>query len=228
MDAVQSFLMIPDSVSDRILLFDPINGSLIDNNFIDGSSDTGLGIFQTPLNAIQVNQEIWVSAQLADALFRFDLQGEYIGVVGDADGDGDTDGLDNIRGIEFINGQIYVANGGDDNDVPGDGEVVVVFDPSGNNLGFFDTGDPYDIRAFNGELLISDINRDSDGGEDIDRYSIDGVNSAQLGTFHESDGETGVDFPQQITVRDSSGTVLVGGFSAPGGSYEYDVTGMQV
>ncbi|MEL6351882.1 MAG: hypothetical protein AAFR58_08960 [Cyanobacteria bacterium J06627_28] len=228
MDAVQSFLMIPDSVSDRILLFDSIDGSLIDDNFIDGSEDTGLGIFRTPLNAIQVNQEIWVSDQVADALFRFDLQGEYLGVVGDADGDGDTDGLDNIRGIEFINGQIYVANSGDGNDAPGDGEVVVVFDPSGNNLGFFDTGDPYDIRAFNGELLISDVNRDSDGGEDIDRYSIDGINSTLLGTFHESDGEAGVDFAQQITLRESTSTVLVGGFSAPGGIYEYDVTGAQV
>ena len=45
-----SFLMIPDSVSDRIVLFDPLDGSLIDDNFIDGSVDTGLGIFQTPIN----------------------------------------------------------------------------------------------------------------------------------------------------------------------------------
>ncbi|MEL4897463.1 hypothetical protein, partial [Crocosphaera sp. Alani8] len=59
-----SFLMIPDSVSDRIVLFDPVDGSLIDDNFIDGSVDTGLGIFQTPINAIQVNREIWVSEYL--------------------------------------------------------------------------------------------------------------------------------------------------------------------
>ncbi|NEP63526.1 MAG: hypothetical protein F6K31_42625, partial [Symploca sp. SIO2G7] len=228
METAQSFLMIPDSVSDRILLFDPIDGALIDDNFIDGSVDTGLGIFGTPINAIQVNQEIWVSDQVADALFRFDLQGTFLGVVGDGDGDGDTDGLDNIRGIEFINDLIYVANAGDGNNAPGDGEVVVVFDTQGNNLGFFDTGDPYDIRAYNGELLINDINSESDGGEDIDRYTIDGVNSVLIDTFHESDGETGIDFPQQITLRESAGTVLVGGFSVPGGLYEYDVTGAQV
>ncbi|MEM8504154.1 MAG: hypothetical protein AAF716_13495 [Cyanobacteria bacterium P01_D01_bin.1] len=222
-----SFLMVPDSVSDRILLFNPTDGSLVDDNFIDGSED-GLGIFTTPINAIQVNQEIWVADQVADALFRFDLGGQYLGVVNDNDSDGDTDGLDNVRGIEFANGLVYVSNAGDENDAPGDGEVVVVFDPQGNNLGFFDTGDPYDIRAYNGELLINDINRDDDGGEDIDRYSIDGVDSTFIGIFHDSDGETGVDFPQQMTLRESSGTVLVGGFSAPGGVYEYDVNGSQI
>ncbi|MEM6401184.1 MAG: hypothetical protein AAF757_13270, partial [Cyanobacteria bacterium P01_D01_bin.116] len=75
--SAQSFLMIPDSVGDRILLFDSNDGSLIDDNFIDGS-ETGDGIFQTPINAIQVNQEIWVSDQVADAIFRFDLQGNYL------------------------------------------------------------------------------------------------------------------------------------------------------
>ena len=225
---VGGFLMIPDSVKDRILLFDAQDGSLIDDNFIDGSEETGLGIFQTPINAVQINQEIWVSDQVADAIFRFDLQGNYLSVVGDNDGDGDTDGLDNIRGLEFVNGLVYVANAGDENDAPGDGEIVVVFDQTGNNLGFFDTGDPYDIRAYNGELLINDINSESIGGEDIDRYSIDGVNSTLLGTLVESDGETGIDFPQQITIRESNGNILVGGFSRPGGIYEYDTEGNQV
>ena len=88
-----SFLMVPDSVSDRILLFDPIDGSLVDDSFIDGS-ETGLGIFGTPINAIQVNSEIWVSDQIEDAIFRFDLQGDYLGIVNDNDGDGDTDNDD--------------------------------------------------------------------------------------------------------------------------------------
>ena len=124
-----SFLMVPDSVSDRILLFDPVDGSLVNNNFIDGSEDTGLGIFSTPINAIQVDSEIWVSDQIADAIFRFDLQGSYLGVVGDNDGDGDTDGLDNIRGIEYANGLIYVKNSVTDNDAPGNAEDVVDYNP---------------------------------------------------------------------------------------------------
>lgn len=170
MTKAQSFLMVPDSVSDRILLFDPINGSLINDNFIDGSADTGLGIFTTPLNAIQVNREIWVSDQVADAIFRFDLSGNYLGIVNDSNGDGTPEGLDNVRGMEFAEGLIYVSNAGTNNGAPG--EAVVVFDRAGNNLGFFNTGDPSDIRAYNGTLLITDINSDSTGGEDIDRYTL--------------------------------------------------------
>lgn len=150
----QSFLMIPDSVSDRIVLFDPDDGSLVDDNFIDGSDETGLGIFQTPLNAVQVNQEIWVSDQVADAIFRFDLQGNYLSIVGDNDGDGDTDGLDNIRGLEFINGLVYFnADDGfanivraayeldNGNIIWSGGDGVVVTDP--------DTGEDTDIYTVN-------------------------------------------------------------------------------
>ncbi|MEM9265564.1 MAG: hypothetical protein AAGA46_08580 [Cyanobacteria bacterium P01_F01_bin.13] len=228
MAKAQSFLMIPDSIRDRILLFNPTDGSLIDDNFIDGSIATGLGIFRTPINAIQVDREIWVSDQVADAIFRFDLGGNYLGIVNDANNDGTPDGLDNIRGIEFANGLVYVSNSGTNNGAPGDGEVVVVFDAAGNNLGFFDTGNPYDIRAYNGSLLISDINSESSGGEDIDRYTLDGIDSRFDGTFVESDGVTGIDFSQQITVRQSNANLLVSGFSAPGGIYEYDAAGNQV
>lgn len=203
------FLMIPDSQSDRVLLFDDSDGSLVNDNFIDGA-----GLFTTPLNAIQVNEEIWVSDQVADSIFRFDLNGNYKSAI--------TGGLDNIRGMEFVDNKIYVSNSGTDNNAPG--EAVVTFDTSGNNLGSFATGDPYDVLSYNGELLVNDINRDADGGEDIDRYSLDGN---FVSTFHDSDGETGIDFPQQMAVR-SNGNLIVGGFSAPGGIYEYDENGNQV
>ncbi|MEM1369348.1 MAG: hypothetical protein AAGG02_15335 [Cyanobacteria bacterium P01_H01_bin.15] len=211
MAQAQDYLLVPDSIRDRILLFDPFDGSLVDNNFIDGD-----GIFTTPLNAIQVNEEIWVSDLAADTIFRFDLKGQSLGSI--------SGGLDNIRGMEFINDTVYVSNAGTNNGAPGDGEVVVTFDTQGNNTGFFDTGDPFDIFFFNGELLISDINRDSDGGEDIDRYDLAGN---FLGTFVESDGLTGIDFPQQINQL-SNGNLLIAGFSAPGGLYEFDATGAQV
>ncbi|MEO0825509.1 MAG: PEP-CTERM sorting domain-containing protein [Cyanobacteria bacterium J06639_16] len=205
------FLMIPDSNSDRILLFDPFDGSLVNDNFIDGA-----GLFSTPLNAIQVNEEIWVSDQVADSIFRFDLSGGLINTI--------SGGLDNIRGMAFVGDTVYVSNAGTNNGAPGDGEVVITFDTQGNNLGFFDTGDPYDILAYNGDLLINDINSDANGGEDIDRYDLNGN---LLGTFHDSDGLTGIDFPQQMTQR-ANGNVLVAGFSAPGGIYEYDPDGNPV
>ena len=57
---------------------------------------------------------------------------------------------------------------------------------------------------------------------------LDGVNSTLIETFVESDGVTGIDFPQQITVRQSNANLLVGGFTPPGGFYEYDAAGNQI
>ncbi|MEL4896960.1 hypothetical protein [Crocosphaera sp. Alani8] len=121
---------------------------------------------------------------------------------------------------------VYVSNSGTENDAPGEG--VVVFDPEGNNLGFFETGDPFDIRAYNGALLINNIDEDN-----IERYTIEGIDSTFIDNLVDSDGETGINFPQQMTVRESNGNLLVGGFTNipdfnNGGLYEYDALGNQV
>ncbi len=197
-------LMIPDSLNDSILLFDSYDGALVDDNFIDGA-----GIFQTPLNAIQVNNEIWVSDQLADSIFRFNLNGKLLSTI--------SGGLDNIRGMAFIDDRVYVTNAGTNNNAPGAG--IVTFDTNGNNLGFFATGSPYDVLFYNGELLISNV-----ADENLERYSLNGV---FLGTFHDSDGVTGIDFPQQLATRGDS-NVLAAGFSNPAGIYEYDSDGSQI
>lgn len=197
-------LMMPDSQSDRVILFNAFDGKLVDDNFIDGA-----GLFQTPINAIQVNNEVWVSDQLADSIFRFNLKGQLLSTL--------SGGLDNIRGMAFIGDRIYVTNAGTDNSAPGEG--IVIFDPNGNNLGFFAVGSPYDVLSDNGELLISNT-----ADENLERYSLDGN---FLGTFHDSDGVTGIDFPQQLTTR-SNGNILAAGFSAPAGIYEYDLSGTQI
>jgi hypothetical protein len=185
-------------------LFDAFDGRLVNDNFIDGS-----GLFQTPINAIQVKNEVWVSDQLADAIFRFDLKGQLISTI--------SGGLDNIRGMEIVGDRIYVTNAGTDNGALGTG--VAIFDTNGNNLGFFATGSPYDVLAYNGELLISNIDDDN-----LDRYDLNGN---FLGTFHNSDGATGIDFPQQLTAR-SNGNILAAGFSSPAGIYEYNLSGTQI
>lgn len=126
-----------------------------------------------------------------------------------------TGGLDNIRGMEFVNNRVYVSNAGTENSAPG--EAIVTFDPSGNNLGFFATDDPFDVFTYQGELLVSDID-----DNEIERYDLDGN---FLGIFNQT---SGINFPQQIHERTSNGNVLVGGFSTPGGVYEYDSNGTQV
>ena len=61
-------------------------------------------------------------------------------------------------------------------------------------------------------------------GDDIERITIGGV---ALSPFHDSDGVTGIDFPQQLLMLDD-GTLLAAGFSAPSGIYLYDAQGNQI
>ncbi len=202
-------LMVPDSTNDRVMLFDSTDGSLITNNFIDmvpqGAS--------TPINAVQVGSEIWVSDQVADSIFRYSLDGTtFLGAI--------TGGMDNIRGFEVVGNTAYVTNAGTNNGAPGAG--IVTIDVSTQTInGFFASGDtgegsPFDVLSYFGNLLINDIN-----GEDIDVFDNDGNFQS---VFVESDGISGIDFPEQMTTTEF-GNVLVGGFSDPAGIYEFDNAG---
>lgn len=202
------YLMVPDQSNDRVLLFSATDGSLVNADFITQGNGTDYE-FGTPKEAIQVGNEIWVADQITDQIARFSLAGAHIATI--------SGGLDNIRGLAYANGRVYVSNSGTNNGAPG--AAVVMFDLNGNNLGFFAAGDPFDVLDYNGELLVPDIDSDA-----IARYSYSGT---YLGAFHDSDGVNGIDFPQQVAVR-STGTILAAGFSSPAGIYEYDSTGAQI
>ncbi|VAX39203.1 hypothetical protein MNBD_PLANCTO03-130 [hydrothermal vent metagenome] len=205
-------LVIPESTNDRVMLFNSFDGSLINNNFIDLVPAGGM----TPINAVQVGEEIWVSDQIADSIFRYSLDGStHLGTI--------TGGLDNIRGIEWVGDTVYVTNSGTNNNAPGDGVVTIDVGTQTIN-GFFVTGsdgagDPFDVLDYFGNLLVNDII-----GNDIDTFTRDGD---FVSAFHESDGSTGINFPEQMS-RTSMGNILIGGFSSPSGIYEYDNAGNQI
>jgi hypothetical protein len=201
--SAQDKLLVVESTNDRVMLFDAFDGSLLNDNFINLLPNGSV----TPINAISVNDEIWVSDQVADTLLRYTSAGVFIGAV--------TGGMDNIRGICFHDGIIYVSNTGTANGAPDD--AVVKFDASGTNLGFFPVGDPFDVHVFNGELLVANIL-----GDDIDRHAIG--TGTFLGKLVDSDGVTNVDFPEQVAST-SANTVLVAGFSPPIALFEYDASG---
>ncbi|MFG0260166.1 MAG: hypothetical protein ACF8LK_07405 [Phycisphaerales bacterium JB041] len=207
--AQSGVLMVPESSNDRVMLFDAFDGSLITDNFIDLAPQGA----STPINAVQVGQEIWVSDQVADSIFRYSLDGStHLGTI--------TGGMDNIRGFEVVGNTAYVSNSGSNNGAPGAG-VVTIDTSSATINGFFVSGDvgdgdPFDVLAYNGGLLINDID-----GEDIDVFDTAGNFQS---VFHDSDGISGIDFPEQMSVT-SSGTILAAGFSSPAGIYEYDSNG---
>lgn len=186
----QGVIIMPDSTNNRIVTFDPFDGSVINTNLFGLQAGT-------PIHALQVGNEIWVSEQVGDRVSRWSFTGTHLGNI--------SGGLDNIRGMALVGSTVYVTNSGTQNSAPGNS--VVMFDTNGNNLGFFGTvglaPSPFGILAHQGGILVSS----SSANDDVHRFSLSGTS---LGTFHNS---TSLNFAQQMTY-DTQGNILVAGFSS--------------
>jgi outer membrane protein assembly factor BamB len=191
----QTFLMMPDSTNNRLVLLDPFDGSIVNPNLFSLAGGT-------PIHALQVGSEIWVSEQIGDRVSRWDLSGTFLGQIGPTFTGG---GLDNIRGMGLIGNTVYVTNAGTANGAPG--AAVVMFDTAGNFMGSFGTAttapSPFGVLGHSGGLLVSS----SSANDDIHRYTLTGT---PLGTFHNS---TSLNFAQQMNFA-ANGDVLVSGFSS--------------
>lgn len=211
----QQALMVVDSGLDRVLLLSKVDGSVINSSFIVDASQ------QTCINAVQVpSGNIYISDQLAGAVYEYTLGGAFVGTVVGA-----PQGLANIRGIAVNNNQLYVtvASGTFAN-------TVQRFNLNGTGQSTFITStnliSPFDVffRA-NGEVLVSNGTTTGTNNSLVQRFDSSGN---FLGTFQTVPPPTGaIRFPQQIFER-SNGNVLVGGFSVPSALYEYDAAGNQV
>lgn len=218
-------LLVPESVGDVVYLINGQDGSVINSSFIDlGAAATAAGYTGslTPIEAIEVGNEIWVSDQLADRIWTFDRSGNFTGQIG-VDGAGDGQ-LNNIRGIEVVGNTVYASIGTDNTAgtvLRGVAEIdVTTRDVLGsfNGRALNDTS-YFDVVAYDGELLVSNIDSGNDG---IERYDTAGN---FLGILVSSDGVSGIDFPQQINARGSNGNLLVSGFSPPSGVWEFSPEG---
>jgi len=206
-------LLIPDSNEDKVLLVSAFDGAILDASFIDVATQAAAaGVSSTPIEALEVGNEIWVSDQVADRVWRFDRSGNFLGDIGSG---GD---LNNIRGMENVGNIVYVAQGSaSDNFGEGiariDTTTLAVTDVF---LGR-DAGDVsyWDVKFYNGELLVTNSDSGNDG---IERYDLAGN---FLGFFAQSDGINSFDFLQQLNVRTSSTNLLGGGFSVPSGVFEF-------
>ncbi|MFI4915059.1 MAG: GC-type dockerin domain-anchored protein [Phycisphaerales bacterium JB060] len=202
--AQDAVLLVVDSGNDTVATFDPADGSLIDPVFIDLAPLDAA----TPKGVALVGDEIWVSDQIRDRVDRFTLDGDYIDSIG---GQVPGGGLDNVRGVNVIGGEVWVFNAGTNNDAPGN--AIVRIDPdTATIIGNYPLGgSPWFALPYNGENLVVI-------GDQIDRYD-DGGNF--LGQFF-ADGQ--LNFLQQVS-ETSAGTVLVGAFSSPSGVWEISMDG---
>lgn len=191
-------LLIPDSLNDRVMAFDPVTGDLVDANFIPADT-TNLSM---PKNAIlsPSGDSILVSDQIEDVVQEYDFEGNYMGVFAPAGGADETI-LDNILGIALRpNGNLLVTvNGGVNQD------TVAEFDTAGNYLGnFISAGSggldaPFDVYQRTADWLVSGINSNN-----ILRYNLNtGAFIAELAAID--------NFPQQISEA-ANGNILIGNF----------------
>lgn len=210
----QGVLLVPDFTGDRVLAFSPLDGSLINANFI-----VDVANLESPKSAFDSGRgTVLVADQISDAVFEYSYGGAYLGKVA---GGGVGPILDNIRGAAVKDGSLYITNFGSTGGAPGRAVVKVDLSNSANfsNL-ITGTFDPFDVLCRENDLLVSDST-----GDDILRFDYSGVS---LGVFHESNGSTGVNWPQQMSF-DTDGNILVGNFSPTIGVYKYDaVTGSQL
>ena len=189
-----------------VILIDPADGSIVDPQFIDlTAQNQGL-----PKAIIQVNDELWISDQTEDQIYRYDLSGTFLSTINGA--------LDNIKGMALINNsEVWVTNAGSNNGAPGN--AIVRFDTDGNNVGFITTnGSSFDIIDTGAEVYISYINTETR----IERRDYAG---AILGDIV---GQGVVSFMQQMEVNTTNNSIFTGVFSTntPNGPglYEFSIT----
>lgn len=165
------FLMIPESTGDVIGMYDPYDGTYL------GDVITANPGFNTPINAIKgPDGNIYVSDQTADAVFVFDPAGQYLYTYANA-----ADGLDNVRGIAFRAGELFVTCGA--------GFTARFNGPHSRLPDFINDGtDPFDVHFLpDGSALLADIMGSTDN---VRLYDAAGVFQYVL---------FAVNFPEQIS-----------------------------
>ncbi len=207
-------LLVPDSTNKRIMAFDPMNGDLVDADFVP-ADPTHL---TTPKHAIlsASGQSILVADQITDGVHEYDFDGNYIGLFAPAGGV-NTAILDNIRGIALRpNGNLLVTVGSS-----GNANAVAEFDTSGNYLGNFvaigagGISSPFAILHRASDVLV-----DATTSDNVHRYDTSGTYLDNL--------ITGIAFPQQMAEA-SNGNLLIANFSTPNsGVQEYTSAGAPV
>ncbi|GEM_PF-1032454 len=222
--AQNTLLTYVDSTLDAVILLDPVTGAPVNFSFIGDINDPQTYDLSTPIEAIQVNDEIWLSDQISDAIFRFTANETAPTFIAAIRGQ-----VDNMRGLAKVGNRVYVSNAGTANGAPG--SAILVYETDGTRVGHIVVTnpltnlpvDPFDVADFNGRLLITDIQ-----GEDLVVCDVDGSNVQVL-----FDGNSNLmDFPQQVTVSNTgpgnTQELWVNAFSSPAGVYRFSTAGVQL
>lgn len=203
------FLLIPDSSTDRIVMFDAQTGDVVDPFFFPASTPN----FSTPKIALQtLKGTMLVSDQISDGVFEYDTTGLSLGIFAPMGGV-NTSILDNIRGMIYRpNGNLLVAVGGGANV-----NTIQEFDTAGVNLGAFissNLSSPFNLAYRSGDMLVS-----MSGAPRLNKYTQSGtyIGPAVTGTYN---------FFQQIYVHPGD-SFAVTNLTGASGIVTFDSAGNQ-
>ena len=119
-----SILMVSSATgAKKVLQLSSSDGSLINANFIDlTSQNTG-----TIKGVAQVNDKIWITDQTNDKVYIYDVAGNYVSSI--------TTALDNLRGVNIVNNEVWVANDGGGNGATADS--IMRYTTAGTFIGMY-------------------------------------------------------------------------------------------
>jgi hypothetical protein len=215
----EEVFLIPNSLRDSISACDSA-GNLLSLYYVflpanpEGPSPQPIQVVPTSTGTLLIADE------MLDQVAEFNTDGKLLRVLA-----GPDDGVVSAYSLCVSGGMVYFTAPTVDPKLPnyiwkvpldGSAPASVFFDfsPLGVPRGIIRVQTP----TFDG-FYVGDS-----AGDDIERITIGG---AALSPFHDSDGVTGIDFPQQLLML-QDGTLLAAGFSAPSGIYHYDAQGNQI
>jgi hypothetical protein len=208
------FLAVIGTANDvkTVVLFNYEDGTLVDEVFID----------LTPLDAgtlkqvVRVGDELWASDQTKDAVYRFDLEGNYIATIGPGNG------MDNLRGLRQIGNEVWLSNAGTQNGAPG--YAVIRLGLDGQILGNFPVGgSPWAYWPYTNNNVLISFSNVTGFPSQIGIYDQNGTFIAPFNVPGE------LNFIQQIS-ETQNGDFLAAAFSNATGGYangvhRYDAQG---
>ncbi len=204
----QQTIGVLNSSTKQVLQLNALDGSVINPAFIDTSAQSP----GTIKGIVQVDDKIWITDQTQDRIYIYSSEGSYLSTI--------SGGLDNIRGLNVVNNEVWVTNEGSANGATANS--IVRFSKSGTNLGVYPTiTSPFDaLDIGGGNALVSSFS--SNG---IAKLSYDGtVSTAFVPAAVLSN-------PEQMNFN-TTGNIIVAVFSSlgtnPAGIYEFSTTGTLV
>ena len=106
-----------------IYLIDATDGTILDSSFINLNSQSP----GTLKDVLQVGEQLWITDQTGDKIFIYDIYGNYLSEI--------ATGLDNIRGLELVNREVWVTNDGSANGATAD--AIMRYSLTGSFLGYY-------------------------------------------------------------------------------------------